>query len=122
MNFGPTPRHILIKLSKVETRRESSKQQRKTACYVLRNPQRTVRRFPKGLSADFSAGASWPEGVAQCIPRAKRKNVPTKNTLPGSAVGQTEGSRKAEAGVQHQKAALQSMLERRFKADKKDAD
>ena len=77
---------------------------------------------PRGLSEDFSAGASWPEGVAQCIPRAERKNVPTKNTLPCSAVCQTEGSRKADAGIQHQKAGLQAMLEGCFKAKKKDAN
>ena len=74
---------------------------------------------PKGLSADFSAGASWPEGVAQCIPRAERKNVLTKSILSGRAVGQTEGSRKSDAGVQHQKAALQAKLEGHFKAEKK---
>ena len=43
----------------------------------------------------------------------------TKNILPGRAVGQTEGSRKSDAGVQHQKAALQAMLEGRFKAEKR---
>ena len=74
---------------------------------------------PKGLSADFSAGASWPEGVAQRIPRAERKNLLTKNMLHGRAVGQIEGSRKSDAGVQHQKAALQAMLEGLFKAEKK---
>ena len=43
----------------------------------------------------------------------------TKNILPGRAVGQTEGSRKSDAGVQHQKAALQAKLEGHFKAEKK---
>ena len=43
----------------------------------------------------------------------------TKNILSGRGVGQTEGSRKSDAGVQHHKAALQAMLEGIFKAEKK---
>ena len=42
--------------------------------------------------------------------------------LHGRAVGQIEGSRKSDAGVQHQKAALQAKLEGHFKAEKKKKD
>ena len=71
-----TPRHILIKLTKIKDKEKIVKATRE-------KQQITYKGIPIRLSADFSAGQ---KGVAQYISSDEMEKHITKNTLPSKSL------------------------------------
>ena len=74
-----TPRHTITEMIKVTDKERILKAARKKQL-VMHNGT------PIRLSADFSAETAGQKGVAQYIQSAKRKKIPTKNTLPSKVI------------------------------------